>query len=130
MAPFQLYYLIKNGFRSLSFDKISIWDSYFIHRYIIIKYRSRSNYDLLLVSYTLLCPHFRVSYSLHNLISLWIFFIIPHSYVRQIRAIYIKRKERQLPLIQKVALSPLDVFCSVSCPQFAIFLVYSIMLML
>ena len=26
----------KNGFRSISFEKISILDSYFIHRYIII----------------------------------------------------------------------------------------------
>ena len=31
------------GFRSLSFEKISILDSYFIHRYIIIKYRSTLN---------------------------------------------------------------------------------------
>ena len=30
----------KNGFHSISFEKISLLDSYFIHRYIIIKYRS------------------------------------------------------------------------------------------
>ena len=29
---------LKNGFRSISFEKISVLDSYFIHRYIIIKY--------------------------------------------------------------------------------------------
>ena len=33
---------MKNGFSSISFEKISILDSYFIHRYIIIKYRSSS----------------------------------------------------------------------------------------
>ena len=32
----------KNGFRSLSFEKISVLDSYFMHRYIIIKCRSSS----------------------------------------------------------------------------------------
>ena len=31
------------GFRSLSFEKISLLNSYFIHRNIIIKYRSSSN---------------------------------------------------------------------------------------
>ena len=31
------------GFRSLSFEKISLLDSYFIHRYIIIICRSSSN---------------------------------------------------------------------------------------
>ena len=29
----------KNGFRLISFEKISVLDSNFIHRYIIIKYR-------------------------------------------------------------------------------------------
>ena len=43
MAPFQLYCLVKNGFRSLSFEKMSILDSYFIYRYLIIKYRSSLN---------------------------------------------------------------------------------------
>ena len=33
-------YQVKNGFHLISFEKISISDSYFIHRYIIIKYRS------------------------------------------------------------------------------------------
>ena len=32
----------KNGFRSISLKKISVLDSYFINRYIIIKYRSSS----------------------------------------------------------------------------------------
>ena len=38
----ELYPLIsyKNGFRVISFEYIRILDSYFIHRYIIIKYRS------------------------------------------------------------------------------------------
>ena len=31
-----------NGFRSISFEKISVLDSNFIHRYIIIKCRSSS----------------------------------------------------------------------------------------
>ena len=30
----------KNGFRTISFEYIGEMDSYFIHRYIIIKYRS------------------------------------------------------------------------------------------
>ena len=30
----------KNGFHWISFEKISVLDSYSIHRYIIIKYRS------------------------------------------------------------------------------------------
>ena len=33
----------KNGFRSISFEKIGRLDSYFIHRYIIIKYSSDSS---------------------------------------------------------------------------------------
>ena len=32
----------KNGFRAISFEYIGELDSYFIHRYIIIKYRSSS----------------------------------------------------------------------------------------
>ena len=32
----------QNGFRSISFEKISVLDSNFIHRYIIIKCRSSS----------------------------------------------------------------------------------------
>ena len=31
-----------NGFRSITFEKISILDSYFINKHIIIKYRSSS----------------------------------------------------------------------------------------
>ena len=30
----------KNGFRAISFENIGVLDSYFIHRYIILKYRS------------------------------------------------------------------------------------------
>ena len=37
----------KNGFRAISFEIIDVLDLYFIHRYIIIKYRSKivSEYD-------------------------------------------------------------------------------------
>ena len=31
---------MKNGFRSITFEKISELDSYLIHKHIIIKYRS------------------------------------------------------------------------------------------
>ena len=34
------YVRTKNGFRAISFENIGVLDSYFIHRYIIIKYRS------------------------------------------------------------------------------------------
>ena len=36
---------MKNGFRAISFDYIGVLDSYFIHRYIIIKYRQSSIMD-------------------------------------------------------------------------------------
>ena len=35
----------KNGFRAISYEYIGVLDSYFIHRYIIIKYRSSSITD-------------------------------------------------------------------------------------
>ena len=35
----------KNGFRAISFEYIDVLDLYFIHRYIIIKYRSSSITD-------------------------------------------------------------------------------------
>ena len=35
----------KNGFRAISFEYIDVLDSYFIHRYISIKYRSSSIMD-------------------------------------------------------------------------------------
>ena len=35
----------ENGFRAISFENIGVLDSYFIHRYIIIKYRSSSIMD-------------------------------------------------------------------------------------
>ena len=35
----------KNGFRAISFENIGVLDSYFIRRYIIIKYRSSSIMD-------------------------------------------------------------------------------------
>ena len=38
-------YVRKNGFRVISFEYIGVLDSYFIHRYIIIKYRSSSITD-------------------------------------------------------------------------------------
>ena len=31
---------LKNGFRSITFEKISELDSYLVHKHIIIKYRS------------------------------------------------------------------------------------------
>ena len=36
---------MKNGFWAISFEEIGVLDSYFIHRYIIIKYRSNSITD-------------------------------------------------------------------------------------
>ena len=36
---------MKNGFRAKSFEYSDVLDSYFIHRYIIIKYRSSSITD-------------------------------------------------------------------------------------
>ena len=36
---------MKNGFRAISFENIGVLDSYFIHRYVIIKYRSSSIMD-------------------------------------------------------------------------------------
>ena len=63
MAPFQLYYLVKNGFRSLSFEKISILDSYFIHRYVIIKYRSDSNFGIIYLLLWELLPLFSFMYT-------------------------------------------------------------------
>ena len=30
----------KNGFRAISFEYVGVLDSYFIHMYVIIKYRS------------------------------------------------------------------------------------------
>ena len=35
----------ENGFRAISFENIGVLDSYFIHRYVIIKYRSSSIMD-------------------------------------------------------------------------------------
>ena len=36
---------MKNGFRAISFEYIGVFDSYFIHRYMVIKYRSSSITD-------------------------------------------------------------------------------------
>ena len=36
---------MKNGFRAISFAYVGVLDSYFIHRYVIIKYRSSSITD-------------------------------------------------------------------------------------
>ena len=37
--------LMKNGFRAISLEYVGVLDSYFIHRYVIIKYRSSSIMD-------------------------------------------------------------------------------------
>ena len=37
--------LMKNGFRAKSFEYVGVLDLYFIHRYVIIKYRSSSIMD-------------------------------------------------------------------------------------
>ena len=37
--------MYENGFRVISFENIGVLDSYFIHRYVIIKYRSSSIVD-------------------------------------------------------------------------------------
>ena len=37
--------LMKNGFRVISFEYVGVLDSYFIHRYVIIKYRLSSIMD-------------------------------------------------------------------------------------
>ena len=57
------------------------------------------------------------------------FFMIPHSYVRQVRAMYNKKKDNS-HLYNSWIITPWWFLCNVSCPQFAIFLVYSIKLML
>ena len=36
---------MKNGFRAISFEYVGVLDSYFIHMYVIIKYRSSSIMD-------------------------------------------------------------------------------------
>ena len=40
MRVMALDLLMKNGFRAISFEYVGVLDSYFIHRYVIIKYRS------------------------------------------------------------------------------------------
>ena len=63
-ASFQLLYcLVKNGFCSLSFVKVSILNSYFIHRYIIIKYRSSSNLGIIQLILWELWPLFGFIYT-------------------------------------------------------------------
>ena len=39
-GSYGLFSTLKNGFHSIAFEKISVLDSYFIHKHIIIKYRS------------------------------------------------------------------------------------------
>ena len=39
---FDFILYVKNGFRSIYFESNGVLNSYFIHRYIIIKYRSSS----------------------------------------------------------------------------------------
>ena len=36
---------MKNGFPAITFEYVGVLDSYFIHRYVIIKYRSSSIMD-------------------------------------------------------------------------------------
>ena len=36
---------MKNGLRAISFEYVGVMDSYFIHKYVIIKYRSSSITD-------------------------------------------------------------------------------------
>ena len=45
VRPYVRLVRMKNGFRAISFENIGVLDSYFIHRYIIIKYRSCSIMD-------------------------------------------------------------------------------------
>ena len=47
MRVMALDLLMKNGFRAISFEYVGVLDSYFIHRYIIIKYRSSSIMDII-----------------------------------------------------------------------------------
>ena len=46
----------ENGFRAISFENIGVLDSYIIHRYIIIKYRSSSIMDKIHQSLSELWP--------------------------------------------------------------------------
>ena len=46
----------KNGFRAISFEYIGVLDSYFIQRYIIMKYRSSSITDKIHRLLSDLCP--------------------------------------------------------------------------
>ena len=39
MALFQLRQIVTNSFCLISLEKMNVFDLYFIHRYIIIKYR-------------------------------------------------------------------------------------------
>ena len=47
---------MKNGFRVISFEYIGIVDSYFIHRYIMIKYKSSLIKDKIRRLLSELCP--------------------------------------------------------------------------
>ena len=47
MRVMALDLLMKNGFRAISFEYVGVLDSYFIHRYVIIKYRSSSIMDII-----------------------------------------------------------------------------------
>ena len=44
---FRLHFVRKTGFRALSFENNGVLNSYFIHRYIIIKYRSSSMFGII-----------------------------------------------------------------------------------
>ena len=47
--------LMKNGFRAISFEYVGVLDSYFIHRYVIIKYRSSSIMEPIIIRVMALC---------------------------------------------------------------------------
>ena len=48
--------LMKNGLRAISFEDVGVLDSYFIHRYEIINYRSSSIMDKIHLSLLELWP--------------------------------------------------------------------------
>ena len=57
---------LKNGFRSITFEKISVLDSYFIHKHIIIKYRSNLIYGNIHQLFLELWPFINIEKLLKN----------------------------------------------------------------
>ena len=170
-------YVHNIGFRSLCFERINLLDSYVIHKYIIIKYRSSSNlckihpllwelwplfnyivwlkmvsihyllkrlvywihtfytgiynhkiqvkFDLGIIHlllWELIAPFWfyircfvrSLEFHIRSITTLWIFFMIPHRYVRKERSIY-NKKETTLTYII-VELSPLGEIQNYYCP--------------